>query len=78
MTSNNKNGCTLATSFTIRDIRALLEFHKLVLRGGDARQVAASAPIVNVVRKFQAMQEKQRAHDAQKGNGSPCHVTSSQ
>ena len=75
MSKDKKSHFGLATSFTASDVRALIDFHKLVLRGGDARQVAASAGVVKVIRKFQLMEAKQRAHEAQKGNGTSC-VTS--
>jgi hypothetical protein len=75
MTKERKSHFGLATTFTASDVRAVLDLHKLVLRGGDARQVAASAGVVKVIRKFQLMEAKQRAHEAQKGNGTSC-VTS--
>jgi hypothetical protein len=53
---------TLANSFTAREVHAVLEMYHVVLRGGDARQIAGSATVANVARKFQAMQIKHEAY----------------
>jgi hypothetical protein len=62
--------CTLANSFPYREVQALLELHALIMRGGDARQVAKSPEILSLVRKFQSMRTKHRLyHGAAIGTG---------
>jgi hypothetical protein len=54
---------TLANSFTPREVRAVLSLYQTILRGGDARQIASSAEVANVARKFQAMQRKREGFE---------------
>lgn len=53
---------TLANSFTPSEVRAMIALYNVVLRGGDARQIASSAPCTNVARKFHAMSAKHEAY----------------
>jgi hypothetical protein len=47
-----------SNSFTAREVRAILEMHACVLRGGDAKHIAQSVATCSVVRKFRIMARK--------------------
>lgn len=56
---------TAANSFPLREVNALLELHACVLRGGDARHMAQSTIVCNVMRKFRVMQRRYAEAKAQ-------------
>ena len=58
MRKATKYGPTLGQSFPVREVRALLELHACVMRGGDARQIASSREVSSVVRKFVVLRTK--------------------
>jgi hypothetical protein len=51
----------LANSFTRAEVRAMLDLHACVLRGGDARHIARAGAVLAVVRKFADMHRKYEA-----------------
>jgi hypothetical protein len=53
---------TLANSFSYLEVKAFLEFHDCVMRGGDARQIARHELVLRMVRKFTNMRAK---HDSE-------------
>jgi hypothetical protein len=45
----------------MQEITCILELHRCIMRGGDARYIAQRPQVVAVIRKFQTMADKQRA-----------------
>lgn len=58
---SNPHRVSASNSFTADQVRALLELHSVVLRGGDARQIASSKPMVGVAQKFNRMRAAYKA-----------------
>lgn len=63
-TQKRDRHCQLANSFVLDEVDALLKLHSALLRGGsEARSIACSPAMLNVVRKFLAMRAKRSAYD---------------
>jgi hypothetical protein len=54
----NGHGVGLSNSFTLAEIKAFLELHACLLRGGDGRTIARSAAMTKLAQKFGGMRRK--------------------